>query len=181
METCRICYEPNDLINVCRCSGTVGMVHLKCIQEWIRVSKKDTCEICKTEYVHDKITSYNTIVSKKLGIYSFMTFVFGILNGLTAWIDVYYGHAVGWTAAINAFLFNSAQLVLAVAMRSERSRYWKIHVSFYIGFVISTIPGLLLNDEVRVHIFYSYMFNTLLVTLFLWSEVQSNRTRLVHN
>ena len=51
--TCRICYEdePTDkLISVCGCRGTSEFVHEHCIIQWIRTSRRSTCEICHERY-----------------------------------------------------------------------------------------------------------------------------------
>lgn len=48
---CRICRESTPpLLNVCRCSGSIGYIHLVCLQNWIETSECWTCEICKERY-----------------------------------------------------------------------------------------------------------------------------------
>jgi len=55
MEACRICYEPDNLISVCNCTGTTKYVHEECIIKWRRISKRNTCEICLSPYsIKDK-------------------------------------------------------------------------------------------------------------------------------
>ncbi len=49
-QTCRICYEPGNLINVCNCSGTVKYVHFECLTKWIAVSAATKCELCGSVY-----------------------------------------------------------------------------------------------------------------------------------
>ncbi len=51
--------SPEPLVNPCKCSGTAKFVHIKCLQDWIKVKKKMNaaatclcwkklfCEICK--------------------------------------------------------------------------------------------------------------------------------------
>lgn len=48
---CRICHEGDlqeDLLSVCKCTGSAGLVHLRCVERWLstRRSGHDTCEIC---------------------------------------------------------------------------------------------------------------------------------------
>lgn len=50
--TCRICYEPEKLIQVCACDGTSKWVHAECVQRWIDVSHRSECEICKQAFKH---------------------------------------------------------------------------------------------------------------------------------
>lgn len=46
---CRICLEEGGQ-QFCSCTGTCGLVHAHCLQKWIDVSERDTCEICKAKY-----------------------------------------------------------------------------------------------------------------------------------
>lgn len=47
---CRICLEGfvNPLISPCNCTG--GLFHKECLEEWIKVSQKNNCEVCLQEY-----------------------------------------------------------------------------------------------------------------------------------
>lgn len=49
-HACRICYEPGNLISVCKCAGTIEYVHFECLAKWIAVSGRTTCELCGSEY-----------------------------------------------------------------------------------------------------------------------------------
>lgn len=54
---CRICHEGDQnipLISVCLCSGTVGLVHLPCIEHWLSASNSDHCEICHYRYAIER-------------------------------------------------------------------------------------------------------------------------------
>jgi len=45
-SACRICYEPNNLHQLCKCDGTMKYVHKECIEKWIKVSNRKQCELC---------------------------------------------------------------------------------------------------------------------------------------
>lgn len=49
---CRICYDGENLISCCECSGTQGYVHLKCLKRWVKDYSHDKtkCEICHSEW-----------------------------------------------------------------------------------------------------------------------------------
>ncbi len=49
---CRICYEstPPLLTNVCKCKGSQGTIHLKCLRGWMAYKDTKTCEICITPF-----------------------------------------------------------------------------------------------------------------------------------
>ncbi|XP_037283384.2 E3 ubiquitin-protein ligase MARCHF3 [Rhipicephalus microplus] len=46
---CRICHEGDHrlpLLSICLCSGTMGLVHLLCLEHWLSTSGSEACEIC---------------------------------------------------------------------------------------------------------------------------------------
>src|SRR3990167_9900913 len=48
---CRICLnEEGSFIIPCKCSGSIQNVHLQCLKEWINISGKTSCEICKGKF-----------------------------------------------------------------------------------------------------------------------------------
>lgn len=52
--SCRICLEPvsdsRRFIQPCNCTGHLGNVHKRCLQQWINVRRSPTCELCRTTY-----------------------------------------------------------------------------------------------------------------------------------
>lgn len=50
MDTCRICYEPDNLECLCQCRGTIRFVHAECLEHWIQVSGKKKCELCGANF-----------------------------------------------------------------------------------------------------------------------------------
>jgi len=64
-QFCRICHDgdgtgngsPNSttslrepLIAPCKCTGTVALIHLSCLEHWLTSSNTDRCEICQYAY-----------------------------------------------------------------------------------------------------------------------------------
>lgn len=47
---CRICLEPDNLISVCGCSGTMKFVHKECIDKWRDIKQSKSCELCQQPY-----------------------------------------------------------------------------------------------------------------------------------
>ncbi|KAK8769128.1 hypothetical protein V5799_014410 [Amblyomma americanum] len=46
---CRICHEgdqPESLVSLCKCSGTVGVLHVSCLERWLNAQNVDHCELC---------------------------------------------------------------------------------------------------------------------------------------
>ncbi|KAL1468197.1 hypothetical protein MTO96_025612 [Rhipicephalus appendiculatus] len=48
-DMCRICHEGDEraeLVSPCSCSGTMGFVHVSCIEHWLNYRNVDFCEFC---------------------------------------------------------------------------------------------------------------------------------------
>ena len=59
MDVCRICYiqaeKNNPLVAPCVCKGSVQYIHKQCLYTWIRISSRNTCELCKTFFTMELI------------------------------------------------------------------------------------------------------------------------------
>lgn len=56
---CRICYEQEGkekLFSPCMCSGSMGFVHMTCIEKWTKTSLSEQCEICHAKYTFDTMS-----------------------------------------------------------------------------------------------------------------------------
>ena len=50
---CRICHEGDEeeeLVSPCDCTGTMGMLHISCLEQWLGSSKTTKCEICQFQF-----------------------------------------------------------------------------------------------------------------------------------
>ena len=50
---CRICHEGDEeeeLVSPCHCAGTMGMLHISCLEQWLGSSKTTKCEICQFQF-----------------------------------------------------------------------------------------------------------------------------------
>ncbi|XP_049870339.1 E3 ubiquitin-protein ligase MARCHF2-like [Pectinophora gossypiella] len=64
-DMCRICHggealstELGQMISACACRGTVGRVHVKCLERWLTQSGKTQCELCGTRYATCRVHRY---------------------------------------------------------------------------------------------------------------------------
>lgn len=62
---CRICHggealspDLGQLVSACSCRGTVGRVHVRCLERWLTESGKSRCELCGTRYVTRRVHRY---------------------------------------------------------------------------------------------------------------------------
>ncbi|KAL1415046.1 hypothetical protein MTO96_006994 [Rhipicephalus appendiculatus] len=47
--TCRICHEGDQqesLMSLCKCSGTMGLMHVSCLERWMNARNVNYCEVC---------------------------------------------------------------------------------------------------------------------------------------
>lgn len=51
---CRICLEGHQetqpLLSLCRCSGTMGFMHARCLEHWLNYQNVDVCEFCSERF-----------------------------------------------------------------------------------------------------------------------------------
>lgn len=97
---CRVCREGPDeahpLYFPCMCSGSIGAVHQSCLEEWLDVSKKDTCELCLTKYrfeahyadgMPDKVSLYLFAKSVlKMFLVQVLPFILRVMIALVIWV-----------------------------------------------------------------------------------------------
>ncbi|XP_018565569.1 E3 ubiquitin-protein ligase MARCH3-like [Anoplophora glabripennis] len=60
---CRICYDnerEEELINPCRCKGTVAFVHRSCLETWLGESNTTTCELCHQEFKTERTPRFSS-------------------------------------------------------------------------------------------------------------------------
>ncbi|XP_060561928.1 E3 ubiquitin-protein ligase MARCHF8-like [Ruditapes philippinarum] len=54
---CRICHEDGSmekLVSPCHCAGTMGMLHVSCLERWLGSSNTTKCEICQFQFIVQK-------------------------------------------------------------------------------------------------------------------------------
>lgn len=118
METCRVCRSSDPiLLTPCRCAGSMRYIHQECLEEWLKHSKKKTCEICKYKFKFTPIYDENmpSSLSTELLIRVFVTNNLNILQHymriwiiLSTWTSILpYIVTVGWR-----FIFNSKLLFI---------------------------------------------------------------------
>ncbi|OWF41329.1 uncharacterized protein LOC110462628 [Mizuhopecten yessoensis] len=69
---CRICHDDDSdhaLISPCFCSGSMGMLHMSCLEQWLGTSDTTKCEICQFQFsINKKPRSCKWfLTNKKLG------------------------------------------------------------------------------------------------------------------
>lgn len=66
-DMCRICHsgdavsDAGNLISACLCRGTIGRVHVKCLERWLTESGKSRCELCGTKYVTRRVHRFGIL------------------------------------------------------------------------------------------------------------------------
>ncbi|XP_029050796.1 E3 ubiquitin-protein ligase MARCHF3-like isoform X1 [Osmia bicornis bicornis] len=63
---CRICYDSTQqlpIIYPCKCKGTMGAIHLKCLEHWLEESNRNSCELCGHQYEVRRTPRYHVLYS----------------------------------------------------------------------------------------------------------------------
>jgi uncharacterized membrane protein len=119
MATCRICFEPENLISVCNCDGTMKYVHKECIEKWIIISHRKNCELCHAPYtIH---------VERPIEWARFFYLAFGVF------ISIF--HAFYLKKQVNEFPNETLSVfMLAVVVNSIHILLWKSAQKYGLSF-----------------------------------------------
>lgn len=89
-EVCRICFckgqSDTPLIFPCYCSGSLCYAHNACLQQWIKTSNIQCCEICKFQFIIcTKIKPFRKVLKillllKHIHLSTFKYYVLHVLN-----------------------------------------------------------------------------------------------------
>lgn len=129
--TCRICLEPDNLISVCGCSGTMKFVHKKCIDKWRIIKKSKDCELCQQPYRIHYATPIVSIciVYICMGLFVACTHAF-IINRMT---KMYPGDLFN-SVLCSFFMFGMYSMVFCILSLFEHI-YTKIaYIAWPLGF-----------------------------------------------
>ncbi|XP_049790342.1 E3 ubiquitin-protein ligase MARCHF2-like [Schistocerca nitens] len=68
-RSCRICLMGDNgepLVSPCKCRGSMGMVHLSCLERWLSQHSRNYCELCLFEFPVTRIPRYSVARSLRL-------------------------------------------------------------------------------------------------------------------
>lgn len=164
---CRICLEEGG-DNFCGCKGSCAKVHAECLQKWIDISQKDSCEICLQEYnfpkdfkCRFKLTISDLQISTNSNN-SVLCIIFGF-----AMFMVNFGLSILFKSfIINILSSNIASLAFtAMIVRYTNSLQLYIYLSFVI--VIGNVLVITRLDHPEFYLFCSQCLVTVLL-IFIW-------------
>ncbi|CAD5206513.1 unnamed protein product [Bursaphelenchus okinawaensis] len=60
-DICRVCRLSGEdtLYHPCLCTGTIKFVHQKCLEQWLKYSKKEVCELCNYRFSFQPVYASN--------------------------------------------------------------------------------------------------------------------------
>lgn len=160
--TCRICYEPENLVSVCKCDGSTKWVHIKCIQQWIDISKRKQCELCHGLFEHERLRPpqpFKVSYSETIIVGFFLGGVYTIF----VWINMMFH--LTWLSIANSVLFNSILIFLCLALTRVRKRTWSLIIAYFTTYaVFNTVMSIVHYDE-RLIPFYVSDISTVFILL----------------
>ncbi|XP_015607157.1 E3 ubiquitin-protein ligase MARCH3-like [Cephus cinctus] len=63
---CRICYDTDARVQIiypCKCKGTMGAIHLECLERWLEESNRNSCELCGQQFQVERTPRYHALTS----------------------------------------------------------------------------------------------------------------------
>ena len=83
---CRICHDDQrDLLKVCNCKGSIGLVHMEFHEKWLQFKGSKNCDICGYEFeapLDDEIILCLVICLTAIAILILLTFAFLLYKSL---------------------------------------------------------------------------------------------------
>lgn len=165
---CRICFEPEDLVRVCGCEGSVRWVHLACAQRWIDVSYRSTCELCLQPFAHPNLR--RPVHTKHAFEWAVFGMFVGFSHAFVEWFvtlapehELLYKHD---TTAIVAAGFNALVVFSIVLLWRVRQRAKPLIVTYFTTFLVSDgLCHLMTPEPIPVFLFVA----ELCLFVFVWS------------
>jgi len=172
---CRICYEPNNLISVCGCSGTMEFVHQQCVDRWRAIKKSKHCELCKQPYRTPFTLSCAGVIYLSIGV--LLTFVHAFITNYST--KNYPGDISN--SLCGSFLMCWVYSTIFCILRFFEYIYTKIaYILWPLGFFTMSI--VLQLEEVgfeRIELWSTYIL--FIVFFFSCTIIQSVLIKNVHN
>ena len=137
------------MIQPCKCSGTAANVHAECLERWLRVSGRTSCEICKYEYQIEEMTEAVCVICPTMRIgEDRYTRNLLIIIGFLFFFNVPTFALVTEEPSLDIFLLvNFMQCLMLLCMISKKVRpletlfVWKIMSSVAFAIGVLTYPN----------------------------------------
>ena len=140
---CRICYESEDLVRVCACDGSLKWVHVKCIQQWVDVSHRSTCELCGQPFRHERLRK--PIHIKRLTEWCILGMAIGCSETLMVWFMIMllgprtHSASIVHIAAIFMTVFSFLFFMTTVILWVDNKKAMPYILSYFIAYTVSNI------------------------------------------
>lgn len=165
---CRVCRgneeEGRALYHPCLCTGSIGLVHQDCLEQWLQHSRKDKCELCSTKYLFVPEYASNTpskiplpvVIKAILKIFSFkvLPFLFKIITTFVLWVLF----VPLWTSWVYRVVLREGSYV---NIFKERAVWESLQNDVISGLVII---GVIILSSIILVSFFSYRFLLILIT-----------------
>lgn len=173
--TCRICYEDEgELITPCQCTGTMAFVHKECIQRWITISKRETCELCHAAFDNTQVEipsrCYRRCTDPEI-VPRALAFLLAIIYSLANWNDVYYSARTDHFYMISNIMFVITFMILWAVTISHTGKALGVTFIWFLTFTLSSCTLYLTsNTYTRPNFIYTHLLNCIVVAACIGSE-----------
>ncbi len=167
------------MISPCACTGTMAHVHKECLEKWIAVSHRSTCELCHTPFDGSLVrlpSLWFRWRSSPLAAYAFIAFVLGVSYAVGSWVDMTYVPAFHWQMFISCLLFNLAFLCLWATAVTHIHRGFFVTGVWVVTFgAMSTLLHAITQNLHHPNLVYAHIVNLVIACACLGSEHVLNR------
>ena len=152
---CKICLESDEdglIDNCCLCKGTMGSIHLSCLERWVRVSgQRAVCPDCKSPYtidIHVETHENNESIREEyrhVDRITFSLFVYILIYAINITWIVLAENKIEEAHDLTIFIIPFNGIVTGFATLLEDARCHKEDVPVFVG-VILFVFLMLMND-----------------------------------
>lgn len=182
--TCRICYEDEDeLITPCQCDGTMAFVHKECIERWIEISNRETCELCHAAFdntkVHIPSRCYRRYTDPQF-IPRALAVMLALIYSVANWHETYYSNRADHFYMISNTMFVLTYMILWSVTVYSRGTALGVTLIWFMTFSLSScILYLTDTTSAEPNFIYTHLFNAVAVAACIGSEYVLYITRRI--
>lgn len=149
---CKICLESDGdglIDNYCLCKGTMGSIHLSCLERWVRVSgQRAVCPDCKSPYTIDIPHENNENIREEYGHVdriTFSLFVHILIYAINITWIVLAENKIEEAHDLTIFILPFNGIVTGFATFLKDARWHKEDVPVFVGVILFAFI-MFLND-----------------------------------
>ena len=180
-DVCRVCRceasTDRPLFFPCLCSGSIKFVHQDCLVEWLKVSKKKYCELCKHEYTFESL--YKVETPSRMPV---LVYIMGVANWIVTslqdiaryvMVTTTWGALVPWvTSYLVKFVIGKSMFRLMLAARQLDLFVEESSLLTILEFILDIAQGIFTTCAFVFAILLSVMLKEYMIGIGFWQRLE---------